>query len=300
MFDFFGKVKLQNSPRCYAGFDIKKASPKEFILGVATGEFLDGAHLFMQTGRLYHPDAQIVIFCDTAVSQKNIDLAMGLDIVLQPINKNAISRSYHIQNSRFIEYLKFVLSTSKDSMFFLSDTRDVFFQKNIFSQYSKNEFSEYDLHVFEESNKTFLVECKYNSRWLRNMFGTPTLDAHSEQTIICSGTTLGNWKGMVEYLSLMISLYQVYPNLRPDASDQGAHNVIVRDNLLQSTVKIYPQKNELVYTYSRGDLVDLNESLEFCGVTPACVHQYDRAGSNEIERWLEAFSGNKIRTKIGN
>lgn len=288
MFGNFGKKRLQGVDLKYRTFEQDRAENRQYILGVATGKFFDYAKPFVQSARLYHPGAEVIIFCDTAISEENMEFSKALEITLVPVDKKSVTGSYHIQNSRFIQYLNLVLSTPRDSTYFLSDTRDVFFQRNIFDELKKDSIMDHDLHVFEESPETSLGDCKFNSRWLRDMFGEETMKAHSDQTIICSGTTLGNWQGMVEYLSLMIALYQAYPALRSDASDQGAHNVIIRDKLLRSSTYIHSQENELVYTYSKTDSVKLAENLTFNDTCPACVHQYDRAPDDEITVWLKS------------
>ena len=196
---------------------------------------------------------------------------------------------------------------SNGTRFFLTDTRDVYFQRNPFEdlQYETS----YDLFMFEEwSNKT-VGTCRHNSDWIRSCWGKSMLDIIAQHPIICSGTIIGSRQGITSLVDAFILEAARVKTLqhevdgkaqhgRPCVNDQAYLNVLMRglrsDSLatLKSSTKIFPQGDGPVNTIGwvavSGSIVRDDDGfvLNNDGRRSAVVHQYDR--DLTLQAWLDA------------
>lgn len=257
-------------------------TPKDLILGTATGAaFLRGALPFAVSARRQHPTADIVLLTDPQVPADLGREMARLGVRLWPVQTHAVDADFHIQNRRFREYFRFLLEADY-RLVFLSDTRDVYFQDNLFSAFtSAGEW----IAFFEETARFTIGSEKFNRNWILSIFGENALRALEREIVICSGTTLGTRRAILEYLALMATLEETHRTMRAIPSDQGQHNYLVRKRLMHAPQLIFPQENSLVYTVHTDDKYTITASgqvLTPTGVRPAAVHQYDR--TRDIER----------------
>jgi len=178
----------------------------------------------------------------------------------------------------------------------LSDSRDVFFQRDI----SKYPFDpRIDLFFAEEEK--LIKDCGINSGWILDLFGSAALEELKQKVVLCSGTTVGRTHAITRYLSVMNDyvtkvedeFHQRFGNL--GGIDQGIHNYIYYKNQLSDlTVKTMHNNENLFYTIGHvaGDDKNrpfLNDESHFInenGQLCYCVHQYDRLDEAVLRRSL--------------
>lgn len=230
---------------------------------------------------------------------ENTDLVLFIganDIVhcekLQKIYKNLIyivvdNKNIHIVNYRFKLYYEYLLNKTQYNYIFICDSRDVLFQKNIFSHPILQ--NNHDLYIFEEETLDITIDkCQFNTLYI-NKSG---LDIHylvKNKPIVCVGTILGNMKGILCYLKAFndILLYNVLEqNKTYYGTDSGINYAIIYSNILQN-INIYRCKNSdnLVYTMAfpihlnlinYNTLLNSNSQIMYNNNVAYCVHQYDR------------------------
>ena len=177
------------------------------------------------------------------------------------------------QSLRYERYEKYLKSSAANADYILlSDVRDVIFQDDPF----RYPFAA-ELETFQEAEHLRINAEPFNQRWLANLYGQDMLRAIGEQTISCSGTTMGTRNGILRYLQAMTT--ELARHTRPLGShDQGVHNYLLYNNCLDP-VKIYANGYGPVLTLggekeirrdSQGRLLNRD------GCVAPVVHQYDR------------------------
>jgi hypothetical protein len=165
---------------------------------------------------------------------------------------------------------------------FLTDIRDVIFQKNIF----ENLPNQY-LYLFSEDSGITIKEDKHNSKWLTEAFNERLLKIIGDNPIICSGTLLGDVDNVIGFIRIMEREFNNIKETKPEIYkknyfDQSIFNFIGYE-LAGSDLKIFPN-GELVGTLclsslskNAKDKIDIeNNMVTVNGLYPAVIHQYDR------------------------
>ena len=201
------------------------------------------------------------------------------------------SGTIHIVNYRFKMYYEYLQNNTNYQYIFMCDSRDVLFQKNIFKHpiLEKN----YDLYLFEEESKHITIDtCQFNTLYVKKS----CLDIYSNiknKPIICVGTILGNYKGIMEYLKHFNNiLNNEIPEIKKGeyGVDSGINYKIIYNNLLEN-IKVYICKNSdnLVYTMAfpiylnlinYDKLLNSEKKILYDENISYCVHQYDRLDDN--------------------
>ncbi len=138
----------------------------------------------------------------------------------------------------------------------------------------------------------FLIgDCPFNSNWINKVYGNKELKKISKKTILCSGTVLGNFKKIKEYLSLMVNhinnfkykkklkyllTFRVDPEGR--GCDQGHANFIVHNELIDS-VKFYTNSKGPVATAFYLKKIKFDKEFRLVNELNhpyLLVHQYDK------------------------
>ena len=221
-------------------------------------------------------------------------------IKLKEIYKNIIyfivdNKNEHIVNYRFKLYYDYLDNNKENYEYvFLCDSRDVFFQKNIFEHPLIS--NDYDLYIFEEETNGITIDkCRFNSLYITKS-GLNIENITFNKNIVCVGTILGNVKGILSYLKEFNNiLYNIVKkeNRELYGTDSGVNYYIIYGNLLNN-IKIYKSSNKdnLVYTMAFPNylnLIDYNFILNYknqiCYNKEVCycIHQYDRL-DNEIKK----------------
>jgi hypothetical protein len=177
---------------------------------------------------------------------------------------------------RHLLYLEFLRQNlQKYGRVFITDSRDVFFQSNIFSWNPSP-----GVHFFLEETAEKIGRSVHNSKWLKTQFGQETLDELANETISCAGTTFGDIQSIIEYLSTMVSVSMKAMSLREPDGDQGIHNYIVCKKLLPHAA-IHENRYGPVMTMGamKPESVRQNSGgwvINDDGNVPSALHQYDR------------------------
>lgn len=201
------------------------------------------------------------------------------------------NKNTHIVNIRFKLYYEFLINTLHNShmykYIFICDSRDVLFQKDIFTHPILK--INHDLYIFEEESQNITIDkCKFNSLYITKS-GLPIQHLVKDKPIICVGTILGNNKGILHYLKSFNNILNnqiTEKNKSYYGTDSGINYNIIYGNLLEN-IKIYKCKNSdnLVYTMAfpiyfnlinYSNLLDSNNKILYNNNIAYCVHQYDR------------------------
>jgi len=263
---------------------------KNLILSAAVGYNFPQIEFFLKSLRKFYNDEISLI-----ISQDNLELEKKLKEYNCKIIKSKINKK-KIQFERYKIYLEF-LKDKKYKNILLCDSRDIYFQDNPFNfNFSKS------INFFLED---YLIKnCPFNSNWILKTYGKKKYEQVSNKTILCSGTVLGNYENIKEYLFLMkknILDYKYKKRIKylitfrtdPEGRgcDQGHANYIVHNSLI---------KNYTFHSNSNGPfatafyLKKIKFDQEFrlinhSGNHYLLVHQYDK-------RWNE-FSDNVKKFK---
>lgn len=166
--------------------------------------------------------------------------------------------------------------TSKPNYVLFSDVRDVVFQKQPFS------FPfELGLSVASECVRSTIGNSRANSKWLWQAAGFKQMRKLANQTPICSGTTVADYRTALSYLTQMTSLLKkAYFWGLFEAIDQGLHNYIVHNQLIEP-LHIFRNWSSPFLTLDSEEVLSENKDSAgyICNqdrsIVPI-VHQYDR------------------------
>ncbi len=207
------------------------------------------------------------------------------------IYKIVDNENTHIVNYRFKMYYDYLKLNQNYDYIFLCDSRDVLFQNNIFTHPLIT--NNHDLYIFEEESTNITIDkCQFNSLYITKS-GLPIQNIVENKSILCVGTLLGNYKGIMSYLNCFNDiLYNKVEikNREYYGTDSGVNYYIIYGNLLKD-IKMYICKNsdKLVYTlafpnylglFDKKKILNDNNQICYKNEVVYCVHQYDRLDDN--------------------
>ena len=214
---------------------------------------------------------------------------------------------------RYEYYWAWANRYSSNSVLFLADARDLYFQRNFMEEAEKSLFNASN----DKKNKTLVVfeepapirKSLANKNWVRNSYSPELLQELEDKMIICSGTTLGSQPSIETYTRAMVYEFDRQKCKKCGrTNDQGFHNYLVHKNKLLGANS---QKISRVVVHSQGEggivntvglLPRMNDgkSLEELGLVKpdtkeildndhktvsAVVHMYDRDAS--MKEWVD-------------
>ena len=158
----------------------------------------------------------------------------------------------------------------------LTDTRDVLFQRDPFDFPLPGEL----LVTLEGTAAQTIGSCRMNSLWVLNRYGPREFERVRQARISCAGTIRGTRQGLLAYLRTMCAwLYPYVPGPYMEGYDQGAHNIVVHNRLVDGIVSL--DNAGPILTLHFVDEADLrfDAAGRICnsaGEAAHVVHQYDR------------------------
>ena len=167
----------------------------------------------------------------------------------------------------YLDYLR--ATKGQYAQVFLTDTRDVFFQKSPFDyRYTK------DINFFLENSERLIKECPFNAPWVRSVYGSNGLNKIGHNNICNVSLSLGTYDGMVNYLEL------ITPQLTSGiiGADMAVHNYMVHTNAFPNC-EVFRNGDGGIATIgsTENHLFNVNGQLvNERGEVAAVVHQYDR------------------------
>ena len=151
--------------------------------------------------------------------------------------------------------------------------------------------------------------CVFNSMWVAKCFGKPALEAIKHQAGLCSGSTLGSYRGIHNYVRTMLSsMDTVKCWLKGIESDQGYQSHLFHNGFFdtpQGRAVMNHQGNGVVNTIGamngfrvpkemKGPLDTfwkIRDKEGFVlnndGSRSACVHQWDRF-DDELHQFVDS------------
>lgn len=250
---------------------------KNIILSAAVGYNFNQIEFFIKSLRKYY-DGEICIIID----YKNY----ALDESLKKYNCKTIKTNINKKTIQFKRYEIFskYLENKKFNNVLLCDARDIYFQENPF----KFDLSG-SINFFLEDHP--INECPYNSNWIMKTYGKVEFKKISNKTILCSGTVLGKFEKIKEYLNIMNKHIEKFKykkrfkylfTFRTDPEgrgcDQGHANYIVHNELIKE-VKFHSNSIGPFATvfYLKNIRFNKNSMLVNENEDPyLLVHQYDK------------------------
>ena len=267
---------------------------KNLVIAAAVGLQVGQITLFIKSLRKYYNDDVCFV-----IGQNDYDLEKELEKNQVIIVKTKIYKK-SIQFKRYEIFLKFL--ENKDYKNILCcDSRDIYFQSNPFDFSYKGE-----INFFLEDKK--IKDCPYNSNWILKTYGKKIYDNINHKTILCSGTVLGSYKKIKEYLHLIKNnildykykrrlKYSLTFRIDPEGRgcDQGHANYLVHKDLIKN-IHFYSNRSGPFATVFYLKKIAFNKEYQLVNSLNepyTVVHQYDK-------RWDEfKNSVNEIRKQLG-
>jgi hypothetical protein len=197
-------------------------------------------------------------------------------------------RVFHLFATRFIFYYDF-LQAHRDEFenVFLTDCRDVWFQRNPFIDHLGP-----GVHCFSEARTQIIGTCAANSKMIEFTFGSKVMAEMADDPVSCAGTTMGDAEGIMGYLKAIVETIAAARKLF-GGSDQGAHNFLVHYKLLP-LLQLHDNYSSSVFTAGcePEEAIRWNASNEIIrddGKPYPVLHQYDR--SMAVKKRLHAKAG---------
>ena len=239
------------------------------VLGAAVGYNKNDLYYFIKSLRLVFDEDVYLIF--------NLNIDIQTEKFLEKYNIKKLFTNENpkkIFKTRYKIYHDFLQYNKKYNKILLTDTRDVIFQSNPFLNTKL-----LDINFFMEDKK--IKNCSINSNWIRRLYGLKNYNLIKDNFISCSGTTIGSYYSVMEYLkkiTLHIKNYTYISFFGSPGSDQGNHNYILNTEKFNKQHKFF-NDDGVVATLSSANLKKFKfekklsnySNEEFC-----IIHQYDR------------------------
>jgi hypothetical protein len=244
------------------------------ILSVAAGYNWSQLEIFVKSLRKFYREKILLILNkpNTELIKKlknfNIDF---LDTKIIP------SETYQ---SRYQYYYDYLNNNKGYRKVLLTDSRDVFFQKNPFDfPYKKN------LNFFLEEE--YIKNCSINIKWIKRTVGKLILEKIMDKKISCCGQVIGNCENIIEYCEIMrkniinyqykLSIHSLLFKRKIKGWDQAIHNYLVYSNFFKN-IDFYDNQNGDVATLYNSKELNFNfkgRLINQNGYEYSIIHQYD-------------------------
>lgn len=247
---------------------------KNLVMGVAANYDWYTIEPFIRSCKQHCENTDIILFVDNNSDfTRNTLISEGVILVHIPDEL----KDWNIVNSRWIMY-KIFLDRYGDNyeQIFLTDVRNVIFQKNLFETYAGVE--NFLCCATETENiKNEKEHLTYDS--LTHLFGNEVAEKLGDKKIICAGTVLGTLNAVKNLAANMMKF------LKQDSQtgdDQAALNYLIYENQLDIENLIESDcEGGLILTSGLFHAVNPiqiqnKKILRGDGASPAVVHQYDR------------------------
>lgn len=249
---------------------------KNLILGVAVNYAWDVLEPFVASWKKNSSGADMLLFVDNLSNFTRSKLIQS-GVLLEDIPDSL--KGGVPNNTRWKIFCDF-LDKCGDSyeQIFVSDTRDVIFQDDVFKI-----FKEYKNHLVYATEGDDIRGSKsghrLNYNWIANCFNKAEADKLLTKKIICDGTTLGtvaNIKIFVEKMGETVRAVESRVNFR--IHDQAIANYLFYNNLLPIENLIESDvETGAILTVGLANNLSVRGDKICCGENiPAVVHQYDR------------------------
>jgi hypothetical protein len=185
------------------------------------------------------------------------------------------SNTLHLFFLRHLLYLRFLETNPQIERVLMCDCRDVFFQRNPFSEWVGN-----GLQAYAEDEKILIGDCPHHKRWIKSLAGEETFSKLSFFPRICAGTIMADRESAITMLRTMMQMTIDCRSLEAFDGDQGLYNILVYERRLPG-IRILSNGAGSVFTASDSlENFYINHegwiSRDDGHIVPI-IHQYDRS-----------------------
>lgn len=248
-------------------------SENTLVLGLAAGYHYGDVRPFAKSLKQSGFAGRCVLFVSPTTRDADRMAAEGLEVV--PFERPAEAEHIPYNAWRYSLYKDWLLqSGERFDRILITDVRDVIFQS------APMAFDWADgVNVTLEDKRMTIGQCPYMTRWVTGHLGKEAHAAIAQCPISCSGTTVADHDGMMDYLGRMLSHMAGFkPGKSMAGYDQGVHNHLLHNDMLPKVTKFDNRGPILTLAYKKG-VPALGEDglvLNDAGQPAVIVHQYDR------------------------
>lgn len=246
---------------------------KNLILGAAKGYDWDILEPFVASCRKNCPNAELVLFVDD-ISDFTRDklIRSGAKLEIFPDDLNGVAN-----NTRWKIFADFLSKSDDYEQIFITDTRDVIFQGDIFAEF-KNFSNWLGLATEGDNIGGTRTGDRTNYEWLTDIFDAAEIDALLDRKIICDGTVIGSRREMEIFcreLWKLVDSIQKRVDFR--IHDQAVANYLVYTNRLPVKNLVEIGIDGAILTAGlAGNFFIRDKKILRGEKIPAIVHQYER------------------------
>jgi len=200
----------------------------------------------------------------------------------QPVYRAATSNWIHPICGRHFLYHDFLEANPLYRCVLLSDSRDVIFQSNPFSQVNPDV-----LNVFEQDRSMAYGGNNLDSQWFSEVLGNDLLNEVKGKQTICAGTIMGSPEILLKHSKLMekeILSHKFKP------IDQPMHNKVVYLDWPKELLAIHSNLSGLIFTIAEtldSDYEIKDNQVVINNKVVPVLHQYDR--NPKMKSMIEAL-----------
>jgi hypothetical protein len=181
----------------------------------------------------------------------------------------------HPHAGRHHFYLDYLLANPQYRRVMTTDSKDVLFQANPFDRLDDLGGDDV-LHAFCQADHFTFRDGDTDTRWIRELYGEPTLAKLRDRPTLCAGTTMGGRTAFLAYLEAMVAESLQHRRL---PLDQAMHNKILHLDWAGHPPRLHRNAEAIVYTmfgiddaeYTIGD----DATVTLGDAVPAVLHQYN-------------------------
>jgi len=248
------------------------SAPMNAVLGMADGYDWPTLEAFVRTLRESGYRDDLVLFgnhISTLLRRKS------LEFEVQWMHFDALP--YRPEIARYFLYAEHLRNRHYRDVF-LTDTRDVVFQGNVFEEIPTG------VVFFEEDPSMTVGRCPYNHQWVTGCYGE---NAIANEAIICSGTIFGKQEDLQAFLRIFIAEVQRLEQQARVLVDQAIVNQLVRTGRIPNCT-VLSNDMTLVQTlgYVRAARLVQGRVVNSRGDVVRVLHQYDRSQHAELRKTL--------------
>lgn len=245
---------------------------KNLVMGVVKGYGWYELEPFVRSFQRHCENADLVLFVDN-VSDFTRDKLKSEGVELLPFPEEI--KDVLVINARWSMYKKFLDERGGDyKQVFLTDTRDVICQENLFENYAESK--NFLCYTTEDENiKNPKETTTYG--WIARFFGRDESEKLGNRKIICCGTVLATIDEAKNFSAKMIEILQ-RSTLWGD--EQAVMNYLVYENLLdiENIIELDCYSGNILtagmFYKNHPITIDDEKILRGDGGVPAAVHQY--------------------------
>ncbi len=247
----------------------------KLIMGAAKGYGWDVLEPFVTSCKRNCPDAELVLFVDD-MSDFTCDKLLGAGVTLEYFPDEPRGIPNNTRWKIFGDWLE--LHGAEYEQVFITDTRDVIFQGDIFAPFA-GLTNWLGLTTEADDIRGSRTGDTMNLLWLTECFGAAEAERLADKKIICSGTVIGSSDAMKIFCR---ELWKILQYKTTNIFDQAATNYLAWHGLLpiENVFELDVDGGEIFTSYffhmQRPIAIRDDKILRGDGGVPAIVHQYDR------------------------